>query len=95
MIKIMLSMILLNQMKSITFTNNMSFDLMQWMEKYSAKEQLTRRAIIEAALTEFRKGVRRREYAESFKRASLDPEMKSMAEEGLGDYLEQLTRLEK
>ena len=86
-------MILLNHMKSITFTNNMSSDLMQWMEKYSASRKLTRRAVIETALTEFRKRVRQKEYTESFKRASLDPEMKNMAEEGLGDYLEQLTRL--
>jgi len=82
-------------MKSVTFTNNMSIDLMQWMEKYSAKEKLTRRAVIEVALTEFREKVRRKEYAESFKRASSDPEMKIMAEEGLGDYLKQLIRLEK
>jgi len=82
-------------MKSITFTNNMSSDLMQWMEKYSASKQLTRRAVMEAALTEFRKSIRRKEYAESFKRASLDPEMKDMAEEGLEDYLKQLNRLDK
>ena len=45
---------------------------------------------IKKALNDFRKVTRQREYAASFKRASLDPEMKSMAEEGLGDYLEQL-----
>lgn len=82
-------------MKSVTFTNNMSPDLMQWMEKYSAREKLTRRAVLEKALTEFRERVRRREYEESFKRASLDPEMKNMAEESLGDYLKQLINLEK
>jgi len=82
-------------MKSVTFTNNMSSDLMQWMEKYSTKEKLTRRAVIEKALNEFRKSVRRKEYADSFKRASLDLEMKDMAEEGLEDYLKQLTRLDK
>lgn len=82
-------------MKSITFTNNMSLDLMQWMEKYSAREKLTRRAIIEAALTEFRKSVRRREYAESFKKASLDSEIKNMAEDGMNDCFKQLTYLEQ
>lgn len=82
-------------MKSITFTNNMSPELMNWMEQYSVRHKLTRRAIIEKALNDLRKSSRQKEYAESFKRTSLDPEMKSMAEEGLGDYLEQLTRLEK
>jgi cytochrome c553 len=65
------------------------------METYSARHKLTRRSILEKALNDLRKSTRQKEYAESFKRASSDPEMKSMAEEGLGDYLEQLTRLEK
>jgi len=56
---------------------------------------LTRRAVLEKALTEFRNGVRRKEYADSFKRASLDPEMKDITEEGLEDYLKQLIRLDK
>ena len=82
-------------MKSVTFTNNMSSDLMTWMKKYSLSRNLTRRAVLEKALTEFRRSVRRKEYEESFKRASLDPEMKSMAEDGLGDYLQQLIHLDK
>lgn len=82
-------------MKSITFTNNLSSELMDWMGTYSRRHKLTRRAIIEKALNDLRKSTRRKEYTESFKRASLDPEMKSMAEEGLGEYLEQLTRLPK
>ncbi|MDP2947171.1 MAG: CopG family transcriptional regulator [Nanoarchaeota archaeon] len=82
-------------MKSITFTNNLSFDLMQWMEKYSVREKLTRRAVLEKALTEFRKSVRRKEYADSFRKASFDLDIKNMAEDGLGDYFKQLTYLEK
>lgn len=82
-------------MKYITFTNNISSDLMRWMEEYSVSQQLTRRAILEKALTEFRKSVRRKEYAESFKKASLDMDMKNMAEDGLGDYFKQITHLEQ
>jgi len=82
-------------MKSIIFTNNLSSDLMRWMEKYSANQKITKRAVLEKALTEFRKSVRRKEYAESFKKASLDMDMKIMAEEGMGDYFEQLTSLER
>lgn len=82
-------------MKTITFTNNMSADLMQWIEKYSAKVKQTRRAVLEQALTEFRKSVRRKEYADSFRRASLDAEIKNMAEDGMGDYFAQLEYLEK
>ena len=82
-------------MKYVTFTNNLSSDLMRWMEEYSASRQLTRRAILEKALTDFRKSVRRKEYEESFKKASLDADIKNMAEDGLGDYFKELTRLEQ
>jgi len=82
-------------MKSITFTNNLSSDLMQWMEKYSSREKLTRRAVLEKALTEFRKSVRRGEYAESFRRAASDSDINNLAEDGLGDYFIQLHYLEQ
>lgn len=81
-------------MKFVTFTNNMSVDLMQWVEKYSATQKLTRRIILERALTEFRKSVRQKEYAQSFKKAQKDGDMKTMTEEGLGDYLQQLNSFE-
>lgn len=82
-------------MKHVTFTNNISSDLMRWMEKYSIGQKITRRAVLEKALTEFRKSVRRKEYADSFKKASLDADIKNMAEDGLGDYFKQLAYLEQ
>jgi len=82
-------------MKSVIFTNNLSSDLMRWMGKYSANQKITKRAVLEKALTEFRESVRRKEYADSFKRASLDMDMKNMAEDGMDDYFEQLTCLER
>lgn len=82
-------------MKHATFTNNISSDLMRWMEKYSIGQKITRRAVLEKALTEFRKSVRRKEYADSFKKASLDADIKNMAEDGLGDYFKQLAYLEQ
>ena len=86
---------MIKNMKSIIFTNNLSSDLMRWMEKYSANQKITKRAVLEKALTEFRESVRRKEYADSFKRASLDMDMKNMAEDGMDDYFEQLTCLER
>ena len=73
----------------------MSTDLMRWTEKYSISHKLTRRAVLEKALTEFRKSVRRREYADSFKKASLDSDIGKTAEDGLDDYFEQLAYLEQ
>jgi len=82
-------------MKSITFTNNLSSELMEWMEDYSTRQKLTRRAILEKALNDFRKSVRQNEYANSFKKASQDLEIKNMAEDGMGDYFKELINLEK
>lgn len=82
-------------MKStITFTTNMSGNLMQWLESYISKKKTTKRAVIEEALRVLQKDEKQKELAESFKRAANDPEMLQMAEEGLGDYLEQLHELE-
>lgn len=80
---------------TITFTNNLSVDLMEWMEKYSTRHKMTRRAILEKALDEFRKSARKREYAQSFKKASLDADITNMSEDGLGDYLKQLAFFDK
>lgn len=80
---------------AITFTNNLSVDLVEWMGKYSTRHKLTRRAILEKALNEFRKSAREKEYAQSFKKATLDADIKSMAEDGLDDYLKQLARFDK
>ncbi len=82
-------------MKSVTFTNNLSRELADWMEKYSLQQGLTRRAVLEKALNEFRKSVRRKEYTQSFSRASLDAETRAMAEDGMGDYFKGLLDLEK
>ena len=82
-------------MKSITFTNNLSSELMEWLEKYSISQKLTRRAILEKALNDLRKSERQNEYAKSFKKASLDSEIKDMAEDGMGDYFRELKSLER
>ena len=70
-------------MKSITFTNNLSSELMDWMETYAIRNKLTRRAIIKSAerFEKIRspKGIRR-----IFQTGILGSEMKSMTEDGMG-----------
>lgn len=78
-------------MKStITFTSTLSIEMARWLKRYSQKEHSTQRAIIEEALKKYRAEVKRKELAESFKRASQDKDMNKMAEEGLDDYIHQL-----
>lgn len=82
-------------MKSITFTNNLSPELIEWVEEYSINKKVTRRMVFEKALNDLRKSERKNEFINSFKRASLDLELKNMAEDGIGDYSNQLINLEK
>ena len=78
--------------KSVIFTNKMSGDLMNWLNKYAMKTKKTKREIIEEALEDLRIKEKKREMAEGFKRASKDPEIMAMCEEGWEDYNEQLKR---
>ena len=68
---------------------------MKWLESYSLRQKITRRAVLEKALNDLRKSERRNEYAHSFRKASKDLEIKNMAEDGMGDYFKQLASLEK
>lgn len=63
---------------------------MNWLKQHSNKTNTTKRAIIEKALSNYRDEVMRAKMVADFKRASKDPEIVSMAEEGMSDYLEQL-----
>jgi hypothetical protein len=78
---------------TITFTSTLSSRLMDWLRGYAKEKKTTQRAVLEEALTRLKREEKRARMEESFKRASLDPEMHQMAEEGLADYCEQLKRL--
>ena len=83
-------------MESATiFTNSLSRDLMEWLKEYSLRQKVTKRVVLEKALSEFRAKSKRQELEDSFKRAALDIDLKNMAEEGLGDYNNQLNLLDK
>ena len=79
-------------MKSaIVFTSTLSPQLMNWLNDYSQKIKTTKKAVIEEALRLFQKEMKKRQMAESFKKASQDLEIRQMTEEGMDDYLNQLT----
>lgn len=80
-------------MKSITYTSTLSACLMEWVKKQAKKNNVTQREIIERALINLKNDVKRRELEDTFKRASKDSEVALMAEEGLEDTIEQLTKL--
>lgn len=79
----------------ITYTSTLSPRLMSWLDAYASKEGISKKAVIEQALTLYQIQVKKKNLAQMFQAASGDAEMMSLAEAGLGDYSEQLNTYEK
>jgi predicted transcriptional regulator len=74
-------------MKPVTFTSTLPAEVWQALDLYAAKFKIPRNRIMEQALLAYFEKLKKAEYARSFKKAAGDPEMISMAEKGLEDYL--------
>lgn len=80
---------------AITYTNTLSPQLMTWLNAYSSEEGVSKKVVIEAALTLYRIQSKKKKMVQMFKEVSGDAEMVGLAEAGLGDYIEQLNTYEK
>ena len=78
-----------------TFTSSLPDKLLEDLAETAKKLKLPKNKIIEKALEYYLDQIKRAEYAKSFQRAAMDPEMLSLAEEGLEDYMRILKELEK
>ena len=78
-----------------TFTSSLPDKLLKELSDTSKKLKLPKNKLIEKALEYYIEQIKRAEYAKSFQRASKDPEMLLLAEEGLEDYVRILEELEK
>jgi predicted transcriptional regulator len=74
-------------MKPVTFTSTLPADVWQALDTYAERFKVPRNRIMEQALLAYFDKLKQAEYTRSFKKAAGDPEMKTMAEEGLEDYL--------
>jgi len=74
-------------MKPVTFTSTLPEEIWQALEGYAIKFKVPRNRIMEQALRAYFEKLKQAEYTRSFKRAAGDPDVRSMAEEGLEDYL--------
>ena len=74
-------------MKPVTFTSTLPAEVWQSLETYALKFKVPRNRIMEQALKAYFDRLKQAEYTRSFKKAAGDPEMLSMAEEGMEDYL--------
>jgi predicted transcriptional regulator len=79
-------------MKPVNFTSSLPSDIMQTLDAYAQKFKIPKNRIMEQALRAYFERLKQAEYTRSFKKAAGDPEMISMAEEGLEDYLKILDR---
>lgn len=80
-------------MKPVVFTSTLPADTWQVLEAYARKFNVPRNKILEQALQAYFGRLKQAEYIKSFKKASGDSELESMAEEGLDDYLKILDEL--
>jgi len=68
-------------------TTSLPKEIIGLLSEYADKFNIPKNKILEEALTSYFNRLKKAEYVHSFKKAASDEEMKSMAEEGLADYL--------
>lgn len=81
--------------KNIIYTSSLPITVMEEVAKYARKKEVSKNKVIEIALKKLFEEELKKELEETFKLASQDEELVEMAEEGLGEYVEQLKELEK
>lgn len=73
-----------------TFTSTLPDELLQLLSQKAKELAQPKNRLIEKALRIYLEHLERAEYAKSYKRASADNDVISIAEEGMEDYLRQL-----
>jgi hypothetical protein len=81
--------------KENTYTIALPRMIVNEIAKYAERNKISKNKVIEIAVKRFMEAEIKNELINSFKQVANDPEIKEMAEWGLGDYLEQLKDLEK
>jgi len=77
-------------MATKVLTTTVSEETAIWLNQESQELQITKRAIIEAALAEWRKNKIQQEIRKSYQKSHDDEEMIELAEAGLGDFLKMI-----
>lgn len=74
-----------------TFTSSLPDDLLEMLSDQAKKLALPKNKLIENALRIYLEHLRRSEYVKTYKTSANDDDMLLVAEEGMADYLKQLT----
>ncbi len=78
-----------------TFTSTLPDDLLAELAEKSARQSVPKNKLIEKAVRLYLEHLDKVEYIQSFKRASGDEDILTIAEEGMADYLKQIEAHEK
>jgi len=73
-----------------TFTSTLPDEILQRLSEKAKKLSLPKNKIIERALTIYLDQLNKAEYIKSYRQASNDDDILTIAEEGMEDYLKQL-----
>ncbi len=73
-----------------TFTSTLPEDLLKQLSEKAKALSLPKNKLIENALRLYLEHLEKAEYIKSYKQASTDKDILSIAEEGMEDYLKQL-----
>lgn len=77
---------------TLTFTSTISPKLIAWVDKRARAKKLTRRAILEEAIRRYQRDSASEVLKEGFARAAQDPDMLELAEWGMNDYAQMISR---
>ena len=75
----------------MNFTSSLPAETLDQLDLYARKLRIPKNRVIEKALNAYFERLKKAEYELSFRKAANDEDMRSLAEEGLDDYLQILT----
>ena len=75
-----------------TFTSTLPEDLLQLLTEKAKSLSLPKNRLMENALRLYLEHLEKAEYIRSYKQASTDEDILTIAEEGMADYLKQLEK---
>ncbi len=78
-----------------TFTSSLPQELLDKLAKTATELKIPKNKLIQKALQRYLIQIEKAQFAQSFQRASNDPEMLEIAEEGIEEWFQMLEELEK
>ena len=78
---------------STVFTSTIAPELITWLDRKARSEKKTRRAVLEEAIRRYQREITRDHLREGFARAARDSGMLDLAEWGMNDYSDMVSRL--